>query len=75
MTMEKAEDLSPGKQVESFSLPVRANIMILLVHPKLHWQNIFAIFMPVLVANQKCDWCQFYWLRGYLDVAMAVIYY
>ena len=43
------------------------------VHPKLHWQNIFAIFMPVLVANQKCDWCQFHWLRGYLDVAMAVI--
>ena len=32
-------------------------------------------FMSVLVANQKCDWCQFHWLRGYLDVAMAVIYY
>ena len=32
-------------------------------------------FMPVLVANQKCDCCQFYWPRGYLDVAMVVIYY
>ena len=38
------------------------------VHPKLHWQN-----MPVLVTNWKCDWCQLHWLRGYLDVAMAVI--
>ena len=43
------------------------------LHPKLHWQNIFAIFMPVLVANWKCDWCQFHWLRGYLDVAIVVI--
>ena len=24
-----------------------------------------------MVANQKCDWCQFHWLRGYLDVATA----
>ena len=31
--------------------------------------------MPVLVTNQKCDWCQFHWLRGDLDVAMEVIYY
>ena len=32
-----------------------------------HWQ--------FLVANWKCDWCQFHWLRGYLDVAMGVNYY
>ena len=44
-----------------------------LGHPKLHWQNISAIFMPVLVANWKCNWWQFQLLRGYLDVAMAVI--
>ena len=36
-------------------------------------QNIFAIFTPVLVANQQCDWCQFQWLRGYLNVAIVVI--
>ena len=23
-------------------------------------------------ANWKCDWRQFYWLRGFLDVAMVV---
>ena len=25
-----------------------------------------------MVANWKCDWCQFHCLRGYLDVAMVV---
>ena len=48
-------------------------VTILRVHPKLHWQNIFTIFMPVLVDNWKCNWCQFHWLRGYLDVAIAVL--
>ena len=30
-------------------------------------------FMPGLDANWKCDRCQFHWLRGDLDVAIAVI--
>ena len=24
-----------------------------------------------MVANQKCEWYQFHWLRGYLDVATS----
>ena len=25
-----------------------------------------------MVVNQKCDWCQFHWLRGYLVVAIKI---
>ena len=27
-------------------------------------KRFLRFFMPVLVANWKCDWCQFHWLRG-----------
>ena len=41
-------------------LPPRWRLGIVMVHPHyVHWQNILAIFTPVLVTNKKCDWCQF----------------
>ena len=45
--------------------------------PKFHWLFQFAtnfspLRQPFLVADWKCDWCQFHWLRGYLDLVMAV---
>ena len=47
----------------------------LLPNTPSYTDKIFSqFFMPVLVANQKYDWCQFHWLGGYLDVAMAVFF-
>ena len=74
-----------GRHLRHYVLPARlaiasvvsAVVPKLRVHPVIHWWRQFTtnfdeLRWQFLVANWKCDWCQFLWLGGCVDVAMAV---